>query len=104
MARGKREDSESVSGGSETGGSSALPRSPFSIFRSLARALLIGLVRLYQYTLGAVLPNSCRFTPTCSQYVIQAVRKHGALKGSWLGLKRVLRCNPYCRGGHDPVP
>lgn len=107
MEKGKREDSEAASGGSETGrsgDSSAFSFSPFSIFPCLFRAVIVGLVRLYQYTLGALLPNSCRFTPSCSQYCIQAVRKHGALKGSWLGLKRVLRCNPYCRGGHDPVP
>ena len=103
----EKEDSAvsgSVGHGSADCSRSSFPFSLFSIFPFLFRALIVGLVRLYQYTLGAVLPNSCRFTPTCSQYVIQAVRKHGALKGSWLGLKRVLRCNPYCTGGHDPVP
>ncbi len=66
--------------------------------------LLVGLARIYQYTLGAVLPDSCRFSPTCSQYFIQAVRKHGAIKGAWLGTRRILRCHPYGGSGHDPVP
>ena len=66
--------------------------------------LLVGLARLYQHTLGAVLPDSCRFSPTCSDYFIQAVRKHGALKGAWLGFRRILRCHPYGGSGHDPVP
>lgn len=73
-------------------------------FSHAARAILIALVRLYQYTLGVVLPGACRFTPTCSQYAIEALRRHGPLKGSWLTARRILRCNPYCRGGHDPVP
>ena len=77
------------------------------IIRGLAAIpglLLIGLARLYQYTLGAVLPDSCRFSPTCSQYFIQAVRKHGAIKGAWLGTRRILRCHPFGGSGHDPVP
>jgi len=75
-----------------------------ALFTSPLRSALIGLVRLYQYTFGAILPGSCRFVPTCSQYAVQALRKHGALKGSWLTLKRIIRCNPYCKGGSDPVP
>ena len=70
----------------------------------LLRGLLIGLVRFYQGTLGLMLPDSCRFSPTCSEYFIRAVEKHGAIKGTWLGLRRILRCNPLCKGGHDPVP
>jgi uncharacterized protein len=68
------------------------------------RSVLIGLVRLYQLTLGALLPDACRFTPTCSQYFIAAVTKHGAFKGVWLGIRRIARCHPFCAGGHDPVP
>jgi len=71
---------------------------------ALPRLAIIGMVRLYQRTLGAILPDACRFSPTCSQYVIEAVGKHGALRGAWLGLRRVLRCHPYRDGGHDPVP
>jgi len=62
------------------------------------------LVRLYQCTLGTVLPNSCRYEPTCSQYALDALTEHGAVGGSWLALKRILRCHPFARGGYDPVP
>jgi putative membrane protein insertion efficiency factor len=66
------------------------------------------LIRCYQMTLGRLLgtlgPGICRFTPTCSQYTLEAIRRHGFLKGSLLGAWRVLRCNPFCRGGDDPVP
>jgi hypothetical protein len=65
---------------------------------------LVALARLYQHTLGMVLPDTCRFTPTCSEYFARAVRKHGALRGAWLGVKRILRCNRYFEGGNDPVP
>ena len=106
MGKGETESRGSRPGDADGSHADYSSPSPFLIplFSQLARGALIAAVKLYRCTLGAVLPNSCRFTPTCSQYVIQAVRKHGALKGSWLGLKRVLRCNPYCTGGHDPVP
>jgi putative membrane protein insertion efficiency factor len=61
-------------------------------------------VRLYQYTLGTVLPNSCRYQPTCSEYAIRAVTVHGAARGSWLAVKRILRCHPWGNHGYDPVP
>ncbi len=67
-------------------------------------APLILLVRIYQCTVAPVLPPRCRFTPSCSQYMIDALRLHGTLRGTWLGIKRVLRCQPLCRGGVDPVP
>jgi uncharacterized protein len=70
----------------------------------LARWLIVGMVRLYQRTISRVLPPSCRFSPTCSSYMIQAVERHGALRGVLLGVWRILRCNPFCRGGYDPVP
>jgi len=70
----------------------------------LARRLLVGMVRLYQRTISRVLPPSCRFVPSCSSYMIQAVERHGALRGVLLGAWRILRCNPFCRGGYDPVP
>lgn len=66
--------------------------------------LLIKLVRLYQLTLSPVIGNQCRFAPTCSNYSIEALEKHGALRGSWLTIKRIGRCHPGCEGGHDPVP
>ena len=66
--------------------------------------LLIKLVRLYQLTLSPFIGNQCRFAPTCSHYSIEALEKHGALKGSWLTIKRLARCHPGCEGGCDPVP
>lgn len=66
--------------------------------------LFIGLVRLYQLIISPHFPDSCRYYPTCSQYSIQAFRTHGAIKGLWLSVKRVLRCHPWSKGGHDPVP
>lgn len=66
--------------------------------------IIIVLIRLYQYTLSPLLGPSCRFSPSCSEYAAQAVAKHGSIKGGWLGLKRILRCNPWNPGGYDPVP
>ena len=63
---------------------------------------VIGLVRLYQMTLSPIIGRQCRFRPTCSQYMIEAVEKYGAVKGTSKGLWRILRCNPFCRGGYDP--
>ena len=59
-------------------------------------------VRLYQIFLSPFLGRWCRFTPSCSNYFIQAVRKYGAIRGSWKGAWRIVRCNPFCEGGHDP--
>lgn len=66
--------------------------------------LLILMVRAYQYAISPLLPPSCRYLPTCSQYTVEALRKHGPFKGGWLSLKRIGRCRPGCPGGHDPVP
>ncbi|HET6512791.1 MAG TPA: membrane protein insertion efficiency factor YidD [Candidatus Kapabacteria bacterium] len=66
--------------------------------------LIALLIRLYQKTLSPLLPPSCRFTPTCSQYALEAVLKYGAIKGSWMGVKRLSRCHPLHPGGYDPVP
>lgn len=63
-----------------------------------------GLIRLYQLLLSPVLPASCRFTPSCSAYAMEAVKIHGPLAGSWLGAKRICRCHPWNDGGYDPVP
>ncbi|MBI5278949.1 MAG: membrane protein insertion efficiency factor YidD [Burkholderiales bacterium] len=68
------------------------------------KRLLIALVKLYRLTLSPWLGSACRFTPTCSVYSIEALEKHGALGGSYLTIARIARCNPLCRGGHDPVP
>lgn len=64
--------------------------------------VLILAVRLYQWTLSPFVGRQCRFEPTCSTYFIQAVRKYGALSGSWRGAKRILRCHPFHPGGYDP--
>ncbi len=61
-------------------------------------------IKAYRKLISPLLPNACRFTPTCSQYALEALDKHGAIKGSILAIWRVLRCNPFCRGGYDPVP
>jgi hypothetical protein len=67
--------------------------------------ILLALIRFYQITLSRGLPaNTCRFYPSCSHYGYQAVYKYGALKGSWMAIKRLLRCNPLNSGGYDPVP
>lgn len=70
----------------------------------LPRQLLITLVRAYRLLLSPWLGSSCRFEPTCSAYSLQALQRHGALAGSCLTLRRLVRCHPFCRGGHDPVP
>ncbi|MEO6277309.1 membrane protein insertion efficiency factor YidD [Roseateles sp.] len=68
-----------------------------------ARALM-AVVRGYRLMLSPWLGNACRFEPTCSRYSLQALEKHGALAGSYLTVHRILRCQPLCKGGHDPVP
>ncbi len=70
----------------------------------LPRNILIGLIRGYQRFVSPALPASCRFHPSCSEYTRQAVARHGALRGTWLGTKRLLRCHPFNPGGYDPVP
>ncbi|GAA6168987.1 membrane protein insertion efficiency factor YidD [Sessilibacter corallicola] len=65
---------------------------------------LIFLIRMYRYFLSPWLGDNCRFEPTCSQYCIECLEKHGAIKGGWLGLKRLVKCNPFHKGGIDPVP
>ncbi len=60
-------------------------------------------LRFYKSAISPYLGNNCRFTPTCSEYAMQAVDKYGPFKGSWMALRRLLRCNPFCKGGYDPV-
>ncbi len=66
--------------------------------------LLTAALRCYQWAIRPLIPGSCRFEPGCSDYAVQAVRTHGAGRGSLLAARRVLRCNPFCDGGYDPVP
>ena len=70
----------------------------------MIRRLLVGLVKGYRLLLSPWLGASCRFEPTCSVYAIGALETHGAARGSYLTLKRLARCQPWCEGGHDPVP
>lgn len=72
--------------------------------KSLLMWLMVGLIKFYQGAISPYLPNSCRYTPTCSQYGVEAIRKHGPFKGGWLTLKRLLSCNPWGGSGYDPVP
>jgi len=66
--------------------------------------LLIGLIRVYRLLISPFFPPSCRFQPTCSQYALDAVERFGSIRGSWMAIKRILRCHPFHPGGYDPVP
>jgi putative membrane protein insertion efficiency factor len=72
--------------------------------RSTAARLLLAVFTGYRRYLSPALPPSCRFTPSCSAYAVEAVQRHGALRGGWLTARRLVRCAPWHRGGHDPVP
>lgn len=71
---------------------------------SAAARFLRALIRFYKRRISPGLPPSCRFLPTCSEYAYEAIEKHGALKGGLMAAWRILRCNPFCKGGYDPVP
>lgn len=68
------------------------------------KKLLIWPIRLWQVTFSAVLPPSCRFSPSCSAYAITAIERHGPVRGSWLAARRIARCHPWGGSGYDPVP
>ena len=70
---------------------------------ALPRYVVIGLIRAYQVA-ASPFPSPCRYQPTCSTYTLEAVRRYGAFKGGWLGVKRIARCHPFHAGGFDPVP
>ncbi len=67
------------------------------------KKILLALIKFYKAAISPYLPDACRFTPTCSEYAMQAIEKYGALKGGFMAFKRILRCNPFCKGGYDPV-
>jgi putative membrane protein insertion efficiency factor len=67
------------------------------------RFLLVSLLRFYKAAISPFLPPSCRFVPTCSEYARAAIEKHGAVRGTWLGFRRILKCHPFHEGGYDPV-
>lgn len=70
----------------------------------MIKKLFIGLIKLYRKYISPLKRNCCIYTPTCSQYAIEAIDKYGVLKGLFLACKRILRCNPFAKGGYDPVP
>lgn len=70
----------------------------------MIKSILIQLIKFYQYAISPMMAPSCRFTPSCSHYAVDVISKHGSIRGSWLSLKRVLRCNPWNPGGYDPAP
>jgi uncharacterized protein len=68
------------------------------------RSVALGMIRFYQRFISPGLGSNCRFYPSCSQYTYEAVAKYGIVRGSWMGFRRILRCNPFNKGGYDPVP
>jgi putative membrane protein insertion efficiency factor len=69
----------------------------------LAKSLVLGLLRTYKWALSPMFPPSCRYVPSCSEYAMEAVERHGGVRGSWMALRRILRCHPFVKGGYDPV-
>ncbi len=76
----------------------------YALFKKALAYILIFFIKVYQWTLSPLIGRSCRYTPTCSNYGIEALQKHGPFKGTWLTIKRVLSCNPWGGSGYDPVP
>jgi putative membrane protein insertion efficiency factor len=71
---------------------------------AILQKLAIGLLRGYKWAISPLLPPSCRYVPTCSEYAMEAVARYGVLRGSWMAAARLLRCHPFVKGGYDPVP
>lgn len=74
------------------------------MIRSIPKRIMLGMIRFYRRFISPMFPPCCRFTPTCSVYALEAIQKYGALKGGYLAVRRILRCNPFHPGGYDPVP
>lgn len=79
-------------------------RRRLDVVADLPRRGLVAFIRAYQLVISPALPPACRFTPTCSQYALEAIRRHGAVRGAWLGVRRLARCHPFNPGGFDAVP
>ncbi len=79
-------------------------RSIQQFLREVVIALLLFLIRIYRRYISPLTPPACRFTPTCSQYAMEAIQKHGPIKGLYLAVRRILRCHPWGGSGYDPVP
>lgn len=77
---------------------------PYRALRWLLSTLMLALIAFYRTCISPLTPPACRYTPTCSQYAQEAIRKYGPFRGGWLALKRILRCNPWGGSGYDPVP
>lgn len=75
-----------------------------TLVQASAKKIVTALIRAYQFFISPLLGPRCRFTPTCSQYALEAVTRHGVAKGCWLTSKRLLKCHPLNHGGYDPVP
>ena len=75
-----------------------------TFFKKIATQLLLAPVYFYRFAISPLLPPSCRYTPTCSQYTIEALKTHGPLRGTYLSVRRIIRCNPWGGSGYDPVP
>lgn len=75
-----------------------------NLLRKIAISPFVALIKLYQWIISPVLGPSCRYTPTCSNYALEAFKKHGLFKGGWLAIKRISRCHPWGGHGDDPVP
>ena len=76
----------------------------YNFIKKILAYPVIFVVRFYQIAVSPLFPSSCRYTPTCSQYTVEALQKYGIFKGGWLGIKRIASCNPWGGHGHDPVP
>jgi len=74
------------------------------MIKQLINAIFIFPVKIYQWIISPILPNSCRYNPTCSNYMIEAIKEWGPLRGSWLGIRRISSCHPWGGTGEDPVP
>jgi putative membrane protein insertion efficiency factor len=84
-----------------------MSRGPLSVLDAISRApglVLLGLIRVYQTLISGGLPPACRFEPTCSRYAYAAIERYGALRGGWLAVRRLVRCQPWGGSGYDPVP
>jgi len=82
-------------------------RGAYTLWRGLSALLtkiMLALIWFYRNCISPLTPAACRYTPTCSQYAVEAIRKYGPFKGGWLAFKRILRCNPFGGSGYDPVP
>ncbi len=80
------------------------PMSIKLLISNLFKLLIINLIKIYQRFVSPFFPSSCKFSPSCSKYGIEAINKYGVLKGSVITIKRILKCNPWSKGGYDPIP